>query len=163
MSDDVSEAVAADIPPGYSAVPWHRGFGRQVGPLYARDADGRRTFGFRVSEHHTNGLANAHGGMLMTVADVAWGNLISYERSMFWVTVRLTCDFLSPAALGEWVEAGGELLHRAGDLHTIRGRVWTGRRTLITGRGVFKAMGAREPRPGERAYTPPPGAGPVAA
>lgn len=163
MSDDVSEAVAADIPPGYAVVPWHRGFGRQVGPLYVRDAGGRRTFGFRVAEHHTNGLLNAHGGMLMTVADVAWGNLISYERSMFWVTVRLTCDFLSAAKLGEWVEAGSDLLHRTGDLHVIRGRVWTGERTLVTGRGVFKAVGPREPRPGEKAYASPPGAGPLAA
>lgn len=152
MSDDVSEAAASDIPEGYVAVPWHRGFGRQVGPLYLRDLDGRRTFGFRVQEHHTNGLQNAHGGMLMTVADVAWGNLISFERSSFWVTVRLTCDFLSAAKLGEWVEAGSRLLHQEGDLYTLSGRVWCGERTLITGTGVFKAIGRRDPRPGEKAY-----------
>ena len=155
MSDDVSEAAPADIPPGYTVVPWHRGFGRQVGPLYVRDAEGVRTFGFRVAEHHTNGLANAHGGMLMTVADVAWGNLVSLERSMYWVTVRLTCDFLSPARLGDWVEAGSEQIHRDGDLHTIRGRVWTGDRPLLVGGGVFKAVGPRPPRPGEKAYAPP--------
>ncbi len=163
MSDDVTEAGAADIPPGFTVAPWRRGFGRQVGPLHVRDADGRRTFGFRVQEHHVNGLSKAHGGMMMTVADVAWGNLISYERSRFWVTVRLTCDFLSAAKLGDWVEAGGELLHQRGDLFTVSGRVWTGGRTLLAGRGVFKAMGEREPRPGERAWTPPPGAGPLAA
>lgn len=152
MSDDVSEAIAADVPTGYAVAPWRRGFGRQVGPLYVRGGDGRRTFGFRVQDHHTNGLQNAHGGMLMTVADVAWGSLLSFERSVFWVTVRLSCDFLSSAKLGDWVEAGSDLLHRDGDLYTLRGRVWTGERTLITGRGVFKAVGAREPRPGEKAF-----------
>ena len=156
MSDDVSEAAAADIPEGYALVPWHRGFGRQVGPLYVREGGAGRTFGFRVQEHHTNGLQNAHGGMLMTVADVAWGNLISFERSSFWVTVRLTCDFLSAAKLGEWVEAAGELLHRDGDLYSLRGRVWTGERTLLTGVGVFKAVGERPPRPGERAFAEAP-------
>ena len=153
MSDDVSEAEARDIPAGYDLVPWHRGFGRQVGPLYVRNGPQGRTFGFRVQEHHTNGLSNAHGGMLMTLADVAWGNLISFERSLFWVTVRLTCDFLSAAKLGEWAEAGSELLTQDGDLYTLRGRVWTGERTLLTGSGVFKAVGRREPRPGEKAFS----------
>ena len=152
MSDDVSEAVAADIPPGYAAVPWHRGFGRQVGPLYVRDDPGGRTFGFRVQDHHTNGLRNAHGGMLTTLADVAWGSLLSYEQSVSWVTVRLTCDFLSSAKLGDWIEAASARLHQHGDLHTLRGRVWTGDRTLVTGIGVFKAVGARPPRSGERAF-----------
>ena len=152
MSDDVSEAEASDIPAGYEIVPWHRGFGRQVGPLYVRSGSEGRTFGFRVQEHHTNGLSNAHGGMLMTLADVAWGNLISFERSSMWVTVRLTCDFLSAAKLGDWVEAGSTLLHEDGDLFTLRGRVWTGDKTLLTGVGVFKAVGAREPRPGEKAF-----------
>ena len=152
MSDDVSEAAAPDIPEGYALVPWHRGFGRQVGPLYVRNGREGRTFGFRVQEHHTNGLSNAHGGMLMTLADVAWGNLISFERSLMWVTVRLTCDFLSAARLGDWVEAGSELLHQDGDLYTLRGRVWSGERTLLTGVGVFKAVGRRDPRPGEKAF-----------
>lgn len=152
MSDDVSEAEAVDIPAGYVLVPWHRGFGRQVGPLYVRDSEGGRHFGFRVQEHHTNGLSNAHGGMLMTLADVAWGNLISVQRSSFWVTVRLTCDFLSAAKLGDWVEAGSELLHQEHDLYTLRGRVWAGDKTLLTGVGVFKAVGRREPRPGEKAF-----------
>ncbi len=126
--------------------------------MYRRDwpahgaAPRRRTFGFLVQEHHTNGLQNAHGGMLMTLADVAWGNLISVQSSSFWVTVRLQCDFLSAARLDDWVEASSELLHRDGDLYTLRGRVSCGERTLLTGVGVFKAVGRREPRPGERAF-----------
>ena len=41
----------------------------------------------------------------MTLADLAWRNVVSMERSSFWVTVRLTCDFLSGAKTGEWIEA----------------------------------------------------------
>ena len=155
MSDDVSDPAPADIPEGFEILPWGRGFGRQVGPLYVRNGEAGRRFAFRVEEHHTNGLQNAHGGMLMTLADVAWGNLISFERSSFWVTVRLQCDFLSAAKLGEWVEAGSTLVHRAGDLYTLRGRVWSGERTLLTGTGVFKAVGRRDPRPGEKAFEAP--------
>ena len=153
MSDDIEEPETLALPEGYRALDWARGFGRTVGPLYyKRWSDSRRTFGVRIQDHHANGLSNAHGGFLMTLADVAWGNTISVQRSSFWVTVRLTCDFLSAAKLGEWVEAGSEILAEEGDLYTLRGRVWAGDRTLITGVGVFKAVGERAPRPGEMSY-----------
>lgn len=153
MSDDVAEASHAPVPEGYAPLPWSRGFGRAIGPLYRRaDADGRSTLGLRIAEHHTNGMDNAHGGMLMTLADMGWGNAVSVERSSFWVTIRLTCDFLSAARLGDWIEAGGEVLHVEGDTFSVRGRVWAGERLLMTGVGLFKAISPREPRPGEKAF-----------
>jgi uncharacterized protein (TIGR00369 family) len=152
MSDDIAERVPYTVPEGFQVLDWRRGFGRQIGPLYRRVEKGRVTLGFHVDEHHTNGMGNAHGGMLMTFADMAWGQIVSVEMSAFWVTVRLTCDFLSSARLGEWVEGGGEVLRREGDLFAIRGRIWSGERTLITGTGLFKALESRPPRPGEKAY-----------
>lgn len=151
MSDDVS--APAEIPSGYVALDWRRGFGRQIGPLYRRLGEAGATFGFRVEDHHTNGMANAHGGMLMSFADMAWGGVVSFETSSYWVTIRLTCDFLSSAHIGDWVEAGGETLSREGDIYVVRGRVWRGGDTLMTGTGLFKPIQRREPRPGEKAYT----------
>ena len=155
MSDDVAESGGPEVPDGFQPLPWSRGFGRAIGPLYRRFENGRSTLGLRVREHHTNGMDNAHGGMLMTLADIAWGNVVSVERSHFWVTIRLTCDFLSAAKLGEWVEAGGELLAVEDEVFTVRGRVWSGDRTLVTGVGLFKAVAPREPRPGEKAFAEP--------
>ncbi|MGE0828749.1 MAG: PaaI family thioesterase [Hyphomonadaceae bacterium] len=152
MSDDVEARNPDVVPDGYEAMPWRRGFGRQVGPFYWRVRDGSVTMGFRVEDHHTNGMNNAHGGMLMTFADMAWGRIVSIERSSFWVTVRITCDFLSSARLGDWVEASSEVMHEEDGLYTVRGRVWTGERVLMTGTGLFKAMDPRPPRPGEKAY-----------
>ena len=151
MSDDVAAPETA-IPAGYIALDWRRGFGRTAGPLYRRSTAEGQTMGFRVEEHHTNGKLNAHGGMLMTFADMAWGSAVSFELSSFWVTIRLTCDFLSSAHLGDWVEGGGEVLSREGDVFVVRGRVWTGERTLMTGTGLFKPLEARPPRPGEKAF-----------
>lgn len=152
MSDDVQGAVRLEAPEGYVTLDWTRGFGRQIGPLYRRTSAAGTTTGFRVEAHHTNGLQNTHGGMLMTLADMAWGNVVSFERSAFWVTVRLVCDFLEPARIGDWVEGGGELLSDEGGLYVVRGRLWSGDCTLMVGSGVFKALGPREPRPGERNY-----------
>lgn len=152
MSDDVMGETRREVPPGFVNVDWTRGFGRQVGPLFRKDEGGQRVMGLLVEEHHTNGMMNAHGGMLMTLADMAWGNVVSMERSSFWVTVRLTCDFLSGAKTGEWIEAGGELMSDEDDIYIVRGRVWCADRQLISGTGVFKAIKPREPRPGEKAY-----------
>ncbi|MBL8545038.1 MAG: PaaI family thioesterase [Hyphomonadaceae bacterium] len=153
MSDDISPPQF-EIPEGYAALEWRRGFVRQIGPLYRRGRDGAYTMGFRVEEHHTNGMTNAHGGMLMSFADMAWGHVVSVETSSYWVTVRLTLDFLSSAHMGDWVEGASEVLSTEDDLYVVRGRIWVGERTLITGTGIFKPIQRRDPRPGEKAFTP---------
>ena len=71
MTDDFTKSQSFDVPDGYELLPWHRGFGRQVGPLFRKHDETGVTSGFRVEEHHTNGMMNAHGGMLMTFADYA--------------------------------------------------------------------------------------------
>jgi len=152
MSDDVAAPGQFEIPEGYALLDWRRGFGRQIGPLYRRQANGAFSMGFRVEDHHTNGMANAHGGMLMSFADMAWGHIVSVELSSYWVTVRLTLDFLASAHLGDWVEGSGEVLSREDGLYIVRGKIWSGERLLITGTGIFKAIQKREPRPGEQAY-----------
>lgn len=152
MSDDIAAPAQYDVPKGYVLLDWRRGFGRQIGPLYRRHDISGTSMGFRVEEHQTNGMANAHGGMLMTFADMAWGNIVSVETSSYWVTVRLTCDFLASARLGDWVEGAGEVLSAADGLYLVRGRVWSGERALMAGTGVFKPIEQRVPRPGEKAY-----------
>jgi len=152
MSDDVATPAQFEVPEGFGVLDWRRGFGRQIGPLYRRVGEGSATMAFRVEDHHTNGMGNAHGGMLMSFADMAWGHVVSVETSSYWVTVRLTCDFLSGARVGDWVEGGGEALSTADGLYVVRGRVWSGATTLLSGVGVFKPLQPRDPRPGEKAY-----------
>lgn len=143
MTDDFTRSQSFDVPDGFELLPWHRGFGRQVGPLFEkRDATGL-TRAFRVEEHHTNGMMNAHGGMMMTFADMCWGGAVEKDEDTWWVTIRLLCDFLSGAKLGEWVEGSGKVVGRADDVFTVEGRIWSGERTLLTGTGVFKVIDRR--------------------
>jgi len=148
MTDDLLEDDAPLIPDGYKRMDWFRGFGRQIGPLYERiAADGRYTRAFLVCEHHTNGMGNCHGGMLMAFADTAFGHAVSIARpDHYWVTVRLLTDFLSSAKLGDWVEGTGEVAGIDDDLFTIKGRIWCGKRTVMSGTGIFKALGPRARR-----------------
>jgi uncharacterized protein (TIGR00369 family) len=144
MTDDLLEESTFALPDGYQQMHWHRGFGRQMGPLYEKlDENGRYTRAFRVEEHHTNGMGNCHGGMLMAFADTAFGHVISIDTHRYWVTVRLLTDFLSGAKLGEWVEGCGEIIGVEDDFYTVQGRIWSGERTILTGSAVFKALGDR--------------------
>lgn len=152
MSDDLSAPVDFEIPDGFTPLHWRRGFVRQIGPLYRKVQDGKSIMGFRVEEQHTNGMANAHGGMMMTFADMAWGQVVSIETSSYWVTVRLTLDFLSSAHLNDWIEGAGEVMSTEDGLYVVRGRIWTEDRVLVTGTGVFKPIAKRDPRPGEKAF-----------
>ncbi len=145
MTDDLLQDHRFPIPDGFSQMNWVHGFGRQIGPLYERyDADGRYVRAFYVAEHHTNGMMNCHGGMLMAFADVAFGHAVSvlYPKR-YWVTVRLLTDFMSAARLGDWVEGTGEVIGEDGDLVSVRGRIWSGERSLMSGTGVFKVLGER--------------------
>jgi acyl-coenzyme A thioesterase PaaI-like protein len=142
MTDDIPPVAQGAPPPGYESLPWARGFGRQMGQLYGKtNEQGHAVLAFQVDPIHANGMNNVHGGMLMAFADMSFGRAVTQERNRGWVTVRLTCDFLSGAHMGEWVEGGGEVIGEDGDLFTVRGRIWVGERTIVTGVGLFKGMG----------------------
>ena len=143
MTDDLDRSQTFDLPEGYQLLPWHRGFGRQVGPLFEKRGPDGITRAFRVEEHHTNGMMNAHGGMLMTFADMAWGAAVESDEDSWWVTIRLLCDFLSGAKHGEFVEGKATIVAEEANVYTVEGRIWTGDRTLLTGSGIFKVIERR--------------------
>lgn len=151
MSDDLTPNQTAVVPDGFVLNLWQRGFGRTVGPFYARRApDNTEVMAFRVEEHHANGMNNCHGGMLMSFTDMAWGRVISNQREIGWLTVRLTCDFLSGAQMGDWVEGTSEIIAEADDIFTVRGKVWCGDRLITTGTGVYKGVRSIVRKPGYR-------------
>ncbi len=152
MSDDLTEGQSAVIPDGFVINLWQRGFGRTVGPFYSRRdlATNTETMAFRVEDYHANGMNNCHGGMLMSFADMAWGRVISNQREIGWVTVRLVTDFLSGAQMGDWVEGASEIISEIEDVFTVRGRIWCADRTLMTGTAVYKGNRSIRRKAGER-------------
>jgi acyl-coenzyme A thioesterase PaaI-like protein len=147
MTDDLLEEYAPEIPEGFSRMNWFQGFGRQIGPMYER-VNPNKTYirAFLVSEAHTNGMKNCHGGMLMAFADMALGHAITLASNRYWVTVRMVTDFVDAAQIGDWVEGTGTIAGQDGDIYTVTGRIWCGERTIMSATGIFKALGTRPPR-----------------
>lgn len=79
----------------------------RVGPFYSKGKGGGMVVGLRALEHHMNARALVHGGVLMTLADIALGYAMatSAEPPISAVTSNLSADLAGSARLGDWIEA----------------------------------------------------------
>ena len=98
-----------DIPQGFRPMGELRTspFLDRVGPFYFRRQERELTLGVRVGDIHTNARGTAHGGLLLTLADVALGYQLAFSQDppAAATTVGISADFLGAASLGDWVEA----------------------------------------------------------
>jgi acyl-coenzyme A thioesterase 13 len=109
-------------------------FSERVGPLYMSRRDGGLVLGVRIEEHHANRLGRAHGGLLMTLADVALSRAVHQELppGATLATADLHIAFLDAVGQDQWLEAipavdriGRSLIHascqlRAGERDAAR-------------------------------------------
>ncbi len=127
---------------------WGEGdpFETQSGPFYFReDDDGQVHCAFHAQKKHMNGAGFMHGGCMMTFADyalfaIAWREL----AESYAVTVSLNSEFVSSGAVGDRVEATGEVVKAGGSLIFVRGTLTTAGRVLMTFSGVIKKVRPRQ-------------------
>ena len=94
------------IPEGFEPLPASSPFVTLMGTLYFRAKDnGIRVLALEVVNDHMNMHANAHGGMLATLADSALGYNISRMAKRGVVTAQMNLEFLSAVQEGDWLEA----------------------------------------------------------
>ena len=98
----------ASLPEGSEEVSF-AAFAKYVGPIWRlpdSENGGLKRFAFLATEKHMNSAGSVHGGMLMTLADMAMSQtsrLSSGARSC--ATISLNCDFVGPGRLGDLIEA----------------------------------------------------------
>jgi len=119
-------------------------FSKYVGPIYRlpNTEDGTiKRFAFIVVEKHMNSAGSVHGGMLMTLADLAMGQtsrLASGAKSCS--TVSLNCDFLGPGRLGDMIEARVRVTRRSRTMVFLSGELVAGDRILLVATGLWKIV-----------------------
>lgn len=101
------EDSAGAVPAGFEQLPPGLGFTDNLQPVYRRIEGQDARFGIFVSEHHCNTMGICHGGVLMTLADIAaaTGANLAHGVVAGSPTVHMDIDFIAPARLGEWIEA----------------------------------------------------------
>ena len=101
------------VPEGFELFPEGQGFTNHVGPLYWMIEGDVGIMGFEVGEIHLNPADICHGGMLMTLMDMAVGfNVqLAANSESFTPTIQMTYDFLKPAYLGQWLVSDIDFRH----------------------------------------------------
>ena len=92
------------------------------GPIWEKRENGARVFGFQADARHANDRGVVHGGMLMTFADHALGELAldAVERKLL-ATIQMNTHFLRAAQVGDFVEARGNITRQTGRLIFMHG------------------------------------------
>src|SRR5207247_1119397 len=76
-----------------------------LGPLYCREAAGGLVIGLRIAPKHANARGLIHGGVLMTLCDIAMGYAAAHcaEPPLTFTTAHVSTDFAGSAKVGEWL------------------------------------------------------------
>lgn len=138
MEDQAIPAGA--IPEGFARADFTPGFLDHGGPYYLGPAvDGVRVMGLVICAHHINYRQAAHGGVISTFADVALSHAVyDAERPRLAPsTVTLIVNYLSPAQLGDWLEARVRIDRLGGRMGYTSGGIWRGAEQIATMSGVF--------------------------
>jgi uncharacterized protein (TIGR00369 family) len=78
-----------------------------LGPFFYRRTENAFVIGLQVQEKHANARGTAHGGLLLTLADIALGYTAAFsaEPPLSLTTANISTDFAGSARIGDWVEA----------------------------------------------------------
>jgi uncharacterized protein (TIGR00369 family) len=103
-------------PPGFEPLFRSSPFLDHLGPFFMRRSeDGTFVVGLRVLPCHANGRGAAHGGLMMTLCDIALGyrTTTSTTPQPLLTTASVTADFAGGAKVGDWIEAHVDV-HKVG-------------------------------------------------
>ncbi len=102
-------------PDGFTRVQRRSPFLDLVGELYLRDDADGPVYGLRIRPEHANNRRDAHGGVLMTFADLVLGYTTAFasDPPLPLTTASLNIDFVGGAKVGDWLEGRAEIV-RAG-------------------------------------------------
>ncbi len=152
--------MSDSIPAGFEPFPVNKGFAVHVGPLYFKQTETAGILGFRVMPHHLNPVGNCHGGMMMTVMDMALGfnTRMAAGNESFPPSIQLAYDFLQPAELGDWLESDVTFTHTTRRMGFADGFLIGPRGPVMRCNGICKLPRDDDPRFGVAArQTPLPG------
>jgi uncharacterized protein (TIGR00369 family) len=134
--------TATTPPPGYRQTGLVDPFEIYVGPIYETGEGAARRFMMIVDERHVNMRGIIHGGMLMTLADLALGQAVwdATERAPS-VTVNMQSQFLKSARTGDRIEVTPQITRRTRALVFARGDFTVAGEAIFSASSVWKLLG----------------------
>ena len=95
--------------------------------------------GLRIEGKHANARGTAHGGLILTMADVGLGYhmAMSQDPPMRATTVSMSADFTGAADIGDWLEARVEMSQLGARLAFANAYLVVGDKRVARVSGVF--------------------------
>ena len=130
-----TDVVPAGFEPMFRTSP----FLEMLGPLYCRRDPGRLVIGLRITAKHANARGLAHGGVLLTLCDIALGYSAAYSQDppLSLTTAQISADFAGSARIGDWVESSADIQRFGGRLAFVNVYLTVGSTRIVRASGVF--------------------------
>jgi acyl-coenzyme A thioesterase 13 len=131
--------VTTQAADGFTALFRSSPFLERTGPFYSKGQGQSLSIGLRVLEHHLNARGLVHGGVLLTMADIALGYAMatSEDPPVSAVTSQLSADFAGSARLGDWVESRVDIQKIGRTLAFANVYLLAGDTRIVRASGVF--------------------------
>lgn len=132
-----------DAPSGTGPLRRSSAFLDLIGPVWEKTGSDPISLVCRVADKHGNTRGVAHGGFLVTLADVALGYALAFAEDppAPLATASLTADFVGTVRVGDLIESRVELLRSGRRLAFADVRLVVGDTVVLRASGVFARMG----------------------
>lgn len=128
------------VPKGFEPIISENPFGKAVGPIFEKSDKEGWVRGFHVEEKHTNKAGIAHGGVLMTFADIVLARAVFEVAELPFATAQMNCQFVAPGLKGAWIEGRGKVIRRTRDLVFVECDITSGPTPVMKATGIFKVL-----------------------
>lgn len=132
---------------------WHalniEGFMALIGPLLRlKKSDGTTVYALQTTEQHKNAMGLVHGGVItslldQTIAVEAW-NAADRQPT---VTVHMDTRFLSPAKVGDFLEARVKIRHTTRTMMFVDAEIGCGSAVVASATAIMKTSQKRDKKP----------------
>lgn len=94
-----------NIPDGFVLFSKDQSFNDAISPVYLKVDDKGPTVGLRLEKQHCNFVGFCHGGVMMTLMDIALSSAVCYALGKYTSTptVNISFDFMAGAKEGDWL------------------------------------------------------------
>jgi acyl-coenzyme A thioesterase 13 len=135
----MSASERDEVPPGFEPLFRTSPFLDALGPFYCRRDENGLVIGLRLAPKHANARGLAHGGLLLTLCDIALGYAAAHseEPPLTLTTAHISADFAGSARIGDWVESRADVQRIGGRLAFVNVYLVVNSTRIVRASGVY--------------------------
>lgn len=138
------------IPEGFKLFGKDDSFNDAIAPLYLSVDDKRPCIGLLLEKHHCNYVGFCHGGVIMTLIDIALSSAVCCELGKYTSTptVSINFDFIAGAKQGDWIYADVQSVNLTRSMGFASAMIIGEKGTVATASGCYKLPADLQSAPG---------------